>query len=189
LPASPPTPPLDSRVRLNIAIIGAGVAGLSNAIALKQDGHNVTVYEQACQLSEVGAGIQIPPNSSRILHSWGLAELLERRSVRPSGLVWRRWEDGRPIAHSRLGDQVLKKYGSPYYVTHRAHLHDALHERTQQLNVPVELSQKVQSYDLENSSVTFVDGKTVTADLVIAADGMSRKDAENGTFTDCKCPS
>jgi salicylate hydroxylase len=121
---------------------------------------------------QVGAGIQIPPNSSRILHSWGVGEALERRSVRPSGIVWRRWQDGKPIANARLGSHIVDKYGAPYYVTHRAHLHDALHERTQQLGVPVELSQRVQSYDLEKATVTFADGKVVMADLVIAADGM-----------------
>ncbi|KAK0760489.1 hypothetical protein N5P37_006683 [Trichoderma harzianum] len=161
-----------SPIKLTIAIIGGGVGGLAAAIALKQDGHNVTLYEQAPQLSEIGAGIQIPPNSSRILHSWGLQAALERQSIRPSGITWRRWQDGCVIGHAKLGSEILQKYGSPYYVTHRAHLHDALYQRTKELKVPVILNHKAKSYDFNNASVTFEDGTVVDADLVIAADGL-----------------
>ncbi|KAK4065654.1 hypothetical protein Trihar35433_7774 [Trichoderma harzianum] len=163
-----------SPIKLTIAIIGGGVGGLAAAIALKQDGHNVTLYEQAPQLSEIGAGIQIPPNSSRILHSWGLQAALERQSIRPSGITWRRWQDGCVIGHAKLGSEILQKYGSPYYVTHRAHLHDALYQRTKELEVPVILNHKAKSYDFNNASVTFEDGTVVDADLVIAADGGER---------------
>ncbi|OAP59252.1 hypothetical protein AYL99_06550 [Fonsecaea erecta] len=161
-----------SWVKLNVAIIGAGVGGLSNAIALAQMGHDVSVYEQASALSEVGAGIQIPPNSTRILHSWGLRPALERRSVKPAALLWRRWEDGSVIGKTKLNPEIEQRFGSPYYVTHRAHLHEVLHDRTVELGVPVYLSKRVQKYDIQNGEVTFVDGQVVKADLIIAADGL-----------------
>lgn len=97
---------------------------------------------------------------------------MERQSIRPSGITWRRWQDGRVIGHAKLGSEILQKYGSPYYVTHRAHLHDALYQRTKELKVPVILNHKAKSYDFNNASVTFEDGTVVDADLVIAADGM-----------------
>ncbi|OAL36219.1 hypothetical protein AYO20_04377 [Fonsecaea nubica] len=159
-------------VKLKVAIIGAGVGGLSNAIALAQIGHDVSVYEQASALSEVGAGIQIPPNSARILHSWGLCSALERRSVKPAALIWRRWEDGSVIGKARLNPDIKERFGSPYYVTHRAHLHEVLHERTVELGVSVYLSKRVQKYDTQNGEVTFVDGQMIHADLIVAADGL-----------------
>ncbi|KAL5335593.1 hypothetical protein BJX70DRAFT_390532 [Aspergillus crustosus] len=159
-------------VKLDVAIVGAGVGGLSTAIALKREGHTVTVYEQASALSEVGAGIQIPPNSSRILHSWGLKASLERRSVKPSSIMWRRWQDGSIIGNARLNPCSEEKFGSPYYVTHRAHLHDALHERAVELGVHVKLRKKVEVYKPDEGIVRFADGEVVNSDLVIAADGL-----------------
>ncbi|KAL2835281.1 hypothetical protein BDW59DRAFT_156097 [Aspergillus cavernicola] len=159
-------------VKLNITIIGAGVGGLSTAIALKREGHSVTVYEQALALSEVGAGIQIPPNSSRILHSWGLKAALERRSIKPTSILWRRWQDGSTIGNARLNPELEEEFGSPYYVTHRAHLHDALHERVRGLGVPVRLGKRVEGYEVDDGVVRFSDREVVKTDLVIAADGI-----------------
>ncbi|EXJ56370.1 uncharacterized protein A1O5_12637 [Cladophialophora psammophila CBS 110553] len=158
--------------KLKVAIIGAGVGGLSNAIALTRMGHEVSIYEQASALSEVGAGIQIPPNSTRILHSWGLGPALQRRSVKPTALLWRRWEDGSIIGKAKLNPESEQRFGSPYYVTHRAHLHEVLHDRTVELGVPVYLSKRVQKYDTQNGEVTFDDGNLIKADLIVAADGL-----------------
>lgn len=121
---------------------------------------------------QVGAGIQIPPNSTRILHSWGLKTALERRSVIPHSLLWRRWESGAIIGRARLNPESMQLYGSPYYVTHRAHLHDVLHERTKELGVPIYLKKRVNNYEVERGEVTFDDGEVVMKDLVIAADGV-----------------
>lgn len=129
------------------------------------------MYEQAHTLSEIGAGIQIPPNSSRILHSWGLESALQRRSVKPRSTLWRRWEDGKVIGKARFNPELEERFGSPYYVTHRAHLHEVLHERTQELGVRVVLSQKAAEYDSEKGTVAFADGEVVKADLIVAADG------------------
>ncbi|KAH8810823.1 hypothetical protein F5884DRAFT_875731 [Xylogone sp. PMI_703] len=158
--------------KLNIVIIGAGVGGLSNSIALRRMGHNVNVYEQANALSEIGAGIQIPPNSARILHSWGLKSALERRSVVPKAILWKRWENGSIIGRANLNPESEQRFGSPYYVTHRAHLHEALHSRTQDLGVPIWLQKKVKLYNELEGSVTFEDGEVVKADLIVAADGL-----------------
>jgi salicylate hydroxylase len=91
---------------LNILIIGAGIAGLTSAIGLSLSGHHVRIYEQASQITEVGAGIQIAPNAARILRRFGLldrvmekANVLERNSLR-------RWEDGRELGVVEFGDKV-----------------------------------------------------------------------------------
>ena len=120
---------------------------------------------------QIGAGIQIPPNSTAILHSWGLKSALERRSVVPKAFVWRRWKDGSIIGKAKLNPEIEQRFGSPYYVTHRAHLHEVLHQGAVDLGVIVHLKKKVEDYGVEEGSVTFEDGSVVNADLVVAADG------------------
>lgn len=80
--------------KLNIVICGAGIAGLAAAIALRRKGHEVTVIESASRLLEIGGGIQIPPNSSRILISWGLEEKFLEKVVQPNRMQFRRYATG-----------------------------------------------------------------------------------------------
>src|SRR5271154_2890438 len=82
---------------LEIAVIGAGIGGLTAAVALRQAGFGVTVYEQAPALTEIGGGINIGPNAARILIRLGLGAALERAAVRPLGTRQRRWQDGRSL--------------------------------------------------------------------------------------------
>ena len=81
--------------RTSIAIIGGGIGGLTAAASLLHAGFDAHVYEQAKALGEVGAGINIGPNASRILHRLGIAEVLGRTGVKPATFDQRRWDDGR----------------------------------------------------------------------------------------------
>ena len=82
---------------LNVAVIGGGIGGLTAAVALRRAGCAVDVYEQAPQLTEVGGGINMGPNATRILRRLGLAEGLNWDGVRPAGTHQRRWQDGRTL--------------------------------------------------------------------------------------------
>src|ERR687890_1055222 len=77
-----------------VAIIGAGIGGLTAALALIRQGFGVDVYEQAPELKEVGAGIQISSNGTRVLYALGLEDALKRVQVLPSGRVLRHWATG-----------------------------------------------------------------------------------------------
>ena len=77
-----------------IAIVGAGLGGLAAAIALRRQGFEVQVYEQAAELAEFGAGINISPNSVKFFHAVGLADKLHAVSSEPVGLTWRDWDSG-----------------------------------------------------------------------------------------------
>jgi salicylate hydroxylase len=133
--------------------------------------------------AQIGAGIQIPPNSSRILHSWGLEDALNKKAVKPAGVCWRRWQNGEMIGNARFNPDFEERYGAPYYVIHRAHFHEVLHDRAVELGVPVELNWRVVQYDLEAGSLTRKDGSTIHADLIVAADGKQLSPHTDSTLT------
>jgi 2-polyprenyl-6-methoxyphenol hydroxylase-like FAD-dependent oxidoreductase len=118
-----------TETHLSIAVIGAGIGGLAAALSLHRAGYDVHVYEQARRLSEVGAGIQVSPNASRVLERLGLAEDLAAMGVRPLAWHQRRWDDGRTLLHTPLGDVVVEAFGSPHYQMHRADLLSALGQK------------------------------------------------------------
>ena len=103
-----------------VAVIGGGIGGLGAALSLFRAGFDVQVYEQAHTLREVGAGIQISPNASRVLQGLGLADKLAGLGVRPGAHHQRRWDDGRTLLKTPLGDAAIKAFGFPHFQTHRA---------------------------------------------------------------------
>ena len=103
-------------------IAGGGIGGLTAALCLARAGFEVAVFEQAPEGGEVGAGIQLSPNCSRVLHHLGLAPALEACAFLPEGTEFRAWNTGRLIAASPLGDSVREAYGFPYYHIHRGDL-------------------------------------------------------------------
>ncbi len=111
-----------------VLIAGAGIGGLTAALALGRRGIGVTVLEQAEKLEEAGAGIQLAPNATRILVELGLAERLKAAIVQPSAIRLRSGPSGREIATMRLDTATLHSYGAPYWLIHRADLQKALIE-------------------------------------------------------------
>src|SRR5262245_28727825 len=104
---------------MRVAIVGAGISGLTVAAALTRAGIECQVFEQAPELGEVGAGIQISPNASRILHRLGLERSLGTVAVRPEALEMRRWNDNAVLMRNVLGDACTAMYEAPYYSVHR----------------------------------------------------------------------
>src|SRR6185436_10866658 len=111
---------------MRIAVIGGGIGGLSSALHLLKAGFDVEVYEQAPRITEIGAGIQISPNASRLLIRLGLRPALDAAGVFPQAVHQRRWDDGRTLQRAPVGPEVEKTFGAPYYHFHRADLANLL---------------------------------------------------------------
>jgi salicylate hydroxylase len=122
--------------------------------------------------NQVGAGIQIPPNSTRLLQAWGIERFFDGLVIEPESMTFRRWENGEPIGYTRLVPDFQDSFGSPYYVIHRAHFHSALCKLANSLGVEIITNSRVVSYDEDVPNVETMDGRIYTADLIVAADGV-----------------
>jgi salicylate hydroxylase len=158
--------------RLTIAVIGGGIGGLAAAASLLEAGFDVHVYEQAKALGEVGAGINIGPNASRLLHRLGLAERLGACGIKPSTFDQRRWDDGRFLVRAPLGTMVEEKFGAPYYTFHRADLHGALASLLPGERVHLDHRFKHFTDRGDRIEVQFDNGTSISADVLIGADGI-----------------
>jgi salicylate hydroxylase len=125
----------------------------------------------------VGAGIQIPPNSGRLLRRWGVFDSLRKCAVKPEAINFRRWENGNVIGYTSLGKTFVEDFEVPYYVVHRAHFHEAMHQRALELGVAIQLNSRVVEYCEQVAYVVLANGSIVQGDLVVAVDG--RLDAIN----------
>jgi salicylate hydroxylase len=156
----------------SIAIVGGGIGGMVAALSLLQAGFDLQVYEQAGAVREVGAGIQISPNASRILSRLGLADESATQGVKPLALRQRRWDDGRILRCTPLGTAVEDACGSPYYQSHRADLMNALLDRfpAERLHVRCRLTDLCDHGD--RVVAHFDNGQSITADALVGADGI-----------------
>jgi salicylate hydroxylase len=111
-----------------IIVAGAGIGGLTAALALARKGWRVIICEQSPELSETGAGLQLSPNVARLLIELDLAEKLQPHVVAPEWLLIRRARTGDEIARMRLGDEIALRYGAPYWIIHRADLQAVLRD-------------------------------------------------------------
>ena len=165
---------------LDVVICGAGIGGLATAAALRGQGIATTVIEQAPRLGEVGAGLQIGPNATRVLYHLGLREAMDLISLEVQETVNRRWTDGSIIAKTTLGASATARYGAPYLQVHRADLHDALLSAAvgEGFSGPPariltnSTAVGVDETDPVRPRVLLADGSAVEGTVVIGADGI-----------------
>lgn len=157
----------------DVVIVGGGIGGLSTAFALSRLGLHVRVLEQAKQFGEVGAGIQLAPNCTRILEDYGLLDEVKARGVVPDRMVMRDAVDGSELTSLDLRD-LEREYGFPYLVIHRSDLHALFLEACREAGVELLTEQRVVSYtqDAGKAGATTQAGAVHEANIVIAADGL-----------------
>src|SRR6185369_3094847 len=165
----------DGSKTLRILIVGAGIGGLTAALALLRGGHDVAVYEQASRLAELGAGVQISANGSHVLFALGLEDAVRRVWCVPSAKEIRLWNTGETWKLFDLGAESVARYGAPYFMIHRADLHQVLIDAVHALKSDaIRLDARCIGFEDNGRSVTLhlANGASVTGDALIAADGV-----------------
>jgi salicylate hydroxylase len=138
-----------------IVIAGAGIGGLTAALALARAGFRSVVLEQAERLEETGAGIQLSPNATRVLFDLGLAERLRPLAVAPEAIRIADGRTGDDIARVPLGDTAAQRYGAPYWVIHRADLQRVLAITiAENPDVTLRLGTRVEDFAIHQHGVT-----------------------------------
>jgi salicylate hydroxylase len=158
-----------------ILIAGAGIGGLTAASCLMNAGYDVEIYEQAPELSEIGAGIQLSANAMHVLNGLGLGKAIAKLSVRPAAYVFRLHDTGEVIGQFPLAEEHERLNGAPYNQLHRADLHDLLAVKARYFNKEVvRLNRRVVGFEETAAGVElhFADGSRAGGDLLIGADGV-----------------
>jgi salicylate hydroxylase len=155
-----------------VAVIGAGMGGLTCALALARAGVPVKVYEQAPQLGEVGAGLTLSPNATRVMNHLGLGDALKDIAVVPPRQWTQHWQSGEVLREFERGDGMEQRYGAAYLHVHRADLHALLADALQAAAPgAIALSHKLKDVS-DTGQATFENGTSVQADVIIGADGV-----------------
>lgn len=161
--------------KLKVLVSGGGIGGLTAALAMLQRGIDVEVFEQAQELKEIGAGVQLGPNGVRVLQALGLNEPLVKWGVESSSKEVRIWSSGKTIPLLNLGAESIERYGAPYYLMHRADLHQMLLDAVRAIQpdaVHVD-SQGVSFRDVgDEVELQLRNGRTVRGDVLVGADGL-----------------
>jgi 2-polyprenyl-6-methoxyphenol hydroxylase-like FAD-dependent oxidoreductase len=152
---------------MRVAVVGGGIAGLTFASRLASLGLGCTVYEQE-PTPEEGYGIQLAPNGVRLLRRAGVREL---RAVVPERVRIRRWDDGRDLSTTPLGQACADRFGAPYLTLPRSELLAALHRAVARRG-EVQLRYGARCVRVDAGSLHLADGSSVAADLVVGADGL-----------------
>ena len=165
---------MTNQVHKQVVIAGGGIGGLAAAVACAQRGVPVQLLERAAQLSEVGAGIQIGPNVTRILQAWGLGAALAQVAAFPEQLQARDAQTGQVLGTLTLGSRAQARYGAPYATIHRADLQGLLHRAAQSAGVDLRLGQSVQGWQDSEAAlqVNTAQGLSLQASALIGADGV-----------------
>ena len=159
---------------MRILIVGAGIGGLTAALALLRDGREVEVYEQAPRLAELGAGVQISANGARVLFALGLEDAIRAVWCEPAGKEIRLWNSGETWKLFDLGAESVARYGAPYFMIHRADLHGALIDAVRALRPDaIRLGRRATGFNDAGGAITLHLGdERVTGDALIGADGV-----------------
>lgn len=158
---------------LKVLIAGGGIGGITALLALRQRGIEAELFEQAEAFRQVGAGIQVSCNATRILRTLGLGQALACVAYYPEGRDYRAWDSGERLYYTPLGQRAEEHFGAPYYTAHRADLLDVLLSGVGAAQ-DVQLGARIERFDqdADGVTITLADGRTAHGDILIGADGI-----------------
>ena len=158
-------------------VAGGGIGGLAAGIACARAGFDVQVFERAAAFAPIGAGIQLGPNATRVLHAWGLDVALSDIASFPDRLVVRHAHSGSELGRLPLGGRAVERYGAPYVTVHRGDLHHLL--LIALLAMPqaeLQLDRAIDAFRHDDNGVTLPptdpEADIAQADLLVGADGL-----------------
>src|SRR5438874_10246754 len=160
---------------MRVLIAGGGIGGLTAALALVKHGIDVDVYEQAAELKEVGAGVQLAANGTRVLQALGVGDELKALSCEAQGKEIRHWQTGETWKLFDLGPVSIERYGAPYFTVYRPDLLDVLSRALRRAKPDaLHLGARCRAFVQDDDSVTLEleGGATVRGDALIGADGV-----------------
>ena len=158
-------------MKRKVLIAGAGIGGLTAAACLMKAGHDVQIFEQAPQLTEVGAGIQMSANAMHVLNDLGFGDAISAMAVRPEAYVFRLHDTGEVISQFALAGEHLRLHHAPYNQLHRADFQQLLAAKVRDI---IRLDSRVTGFEETPAEVRvrLASGETVSGDLLIGADGV-----------------
>ena len=158
---------------MRVIVVGGGIGGLAAALALARTGARVCVLERTPVFGEVGAGLQLAPNASRLLHAWGLEADLGRLAFEPRAAEIRDASNGDLLLGTPLGAHARQRWGAPYLQVHRADLHALLLTACEAEGVELRTDSPVEHVEAAQAGVRVqACGHTLNADVLIGADGV-----------------
>ena len=161
-------------MQADILVVGGGIGGLTAALALARDGHRVRVLEKAAQFAELGAGLQLAPNATRVLAGLGVLGRVLEAGVRPRRLLLRSALNADELTALDLGEPFLARYGAPYVVMHRSDLLAILYDACLAAGVGLQASKDVVAVtgDEGAAAAECADGTSYQGAALVAADGL-----------------
>ncbi|KAK4163575.1 hypothetical protein QBC43DRAFT_335272 [Cladorrhinum sp. PSN259] len=160
---------------IHLIIIGAGLAGLAAALSTKlaNPNHKVTILETVKELQEVGAGLQLTPNGTRLLSAWGLSSVLAPLAAVPSSLSVHRYDGTRLLAHEpNFQTQCLTRYSHPFWDVHRVDLQREMVAKCLSLGVELRLGARAVDVHFASATVKLQSGELIQGDAVLLTDGL-----------------
>lgn len=164
-----------SVTELDVIVIGAGLSGLAAAISIRLSGNNVRVFESAKELQEIGAGLQLTPNCTRIVQQWGVSDNFWKAAAEPTELLVHRYSGEVLAMEHEFNKNIRAKYGAPFLGSHRVDLQLALYDRAREIGVQFDLGERVSFIDFDIPELVTISGTRARADLIVAADGLWSK--------------
>ena len=137
---------------IKVLVVGGGIGGITCMLALRKRGVDAQLFEQAAAFGQVGAGIQVSSNATRILRKLGLGAVLKQVATYPEGRDYRGWDTAERLYYTPLGQKAEAHFGSPYYAAHRAELLDVLLSGLDERGV--RLGSRVERVDQDDRGVT-----------------------------------
>lgn len=174
---STPSRAADGQI-LPLLVVGGGIGGLATALAVARTGRPVHLLEQATQFTEIGAGLQVGANATRVIRQLGLLDAVEQVAVLPEQAVMRDATTGEVLTRLALGGTYRRRYGTPYIVMHRSDLLEILVAAcTDEPLITLENDRSVVEVEVGTDDVTVgcADGSRYRAAVVVGADGLNSR--------------